>query len=67
MQIQLPEKFTNQLIALPENGMGYQLVKVILKNGEILRKHKVLNASFLILNDGKAVNKTDIAEIELEK
>jgi len=42
--IQLPVKFTKQLTKLPETGMGYQLVKVIFKNGSILNNHKVLNS-----------------------
>ncbi len=67
MQIKLSEKFTAQLIALPETGMGYQLVKVILKSGKILRSHRVLNGSFLVLKENETLNEKDIAKIELEK
>jgi hypothetical protein len=45
--IQLPNKHTTFLANLPETGMGYQLVKVILKNGKILNNYKVLNSSLL--------------------
>lgn len=52
-RLQLPEKFIRQLIEAPESGMGYQLVKVVLKNGKVLRKHKVLNSSLLLLEPGE--------------
>jgi hypothetical protein len=63
----LPEKFTLQLISLPETGMGYQLVKVVLKNGRILRKHKVFNSSFLMLEPDEEVAQHEIDKIEIEK
>lgn len=66
MQIQLSEKFTAQLLTLPETGMGYQLVKVILKSGKILRSHRVLNGSFLILKEGEKLSEKDISRIEPE-
>lgn len=34
--IKLPESFINKLINLPESGMGYQIVKVILMSGKVL-------------------------------
>jgi hypothetical protein len=65
-QIILPQKFVNYLINLPENGMGYQLVKVFLKDGKILRKHKVLNSSILLLDEKEDVNLSQISKLELE-
>lgn len=64
--LKLPEKFINILINLPENGMGYQVVKVILKSGEILRQHKVLNSEFLMLEENENIKLIDIAKIEPE-
>jgi hypothetical protein len=63
----LPDKFINQLIALPETGMGYQLVKVVLKNGLILSKHKVFNSSLLQLEADEDILQNEIERIELEK
>ena len=63
----LPDKFVNQLIALPETGMGYQLVKVVLTNGRVLRKHKVFNSSFLMLEQDEDVAQHEIDKIEIEK
>ena len=64
--LKLPEKFINILINLPENGMGYQVVKVILKSGEILRQHKVLNSEFLMLEENENIKLIDIDKIEPE-
>jgi hypothetical protein len=49
--IELPERWIAELLSFPEAGMGYQLVKVILKNGKTLSSHKVINASLLLLNE----------------
>lgn len=64
---QLPIKFTKQLIKLPETGMGYQLVKVILKNNLILDNHKVLNSSVLILEKDEKFDEKEIVSIEAER
>ena len=63
--LQLPINFTKQLIRFPETGMGYQLVKVILKNGLILNDHKVLNSSLLVLNQDEKFTIQEIAFVEL--
>ncbi|HEX4877881.1 MAG TPA: hypothetical protein VFV31_14485 [Chitinophagaceae bacterium] len=63
----LPEKFINLLVNLPENGMGYQLVKIFLKDGKVLRKHKVINSSVLILEEKETINPSQISKLELEK
>lgn len=64
--IQLPLKYTQKLTKLPETGMGYQLVKVILKNGLILNNHKVLNSSLLILEKDEKLDEKEISSIEVE-
>lgn len=63
--LQLPVKFTRQLIKLPETGMGYQLVRVILKNGLIFNNHKVLNSSLLILEKDEKFENEEIVSIEV--
>ena len=65
-KIKIPDKFINQLVKLPENGMGYHLVKVFLSNGKLLRKHKVLNSSLLIVEQGEIISSSLIEKIELE-
>lgn len=64
--IQLPNRWTSLLANLPETGMGYQLVKVILKNGNVLNNYKVLNSSLLLLEKDENLTKEDIAVVEIE-
>jgi len=64
--IKLPDSFINTLIDLPENGMGYQIVKVILRNGKILHRHKVLNSELLMLEENEDIYAKDIENIELD-
>ena len=64
--LKLSDNFINILVNLPENGMGYQIVKVILKSGRILVQHKVLNSELLILDENENIVIKDIDKIELE-
>lgn len=64
--LKLSDSFINLLIKLPENGMGYQNVKVFLKSGKILHQHKVLNAEILMLEENEMITLKDIEKIELE-
>ena len=66
-KFKIPEKFVHQLVKLPETGMGYQLVKIFLSEGKILRKRKVLNSSILILEQDENLNSSEIENIELER
>ena len=65
-RIELSQQFVNHLITLPENGMGYQLVKIFLKNGNVLHNLKVINSSMLIVEQNIKLNKNDIEKVELE-
>lgn len=64
--LRLTDSFINVLVNLPESGMGYQLVKVILKSGKILHQHKVLNSELLMLEENENITVKDIEKIELE-
>ena len=64
--LKLSGRFINTLLNLPENGMGYQIVKVILKSGKILHQHKVLNSELLMLEENENISIKDIEKIELE-
>ena len=64
--LKLPDNFVNVLVNLPENGMGYQIVKVILKSGKILHQHKVINSSLLMLEENENITEKEIEKIELE-
>lgn len=67
IKIKLTDEQTNFLTSLPETGMGYQVVNVVLKNGEILHKRLVFNSMFLQLNDGENINPNDIVNIKLSE
>jgi hypothetical protein len=64
--LKLSDSFVNILVNLPENGMGYQIVKVILKSGIVLHQHKVLNSELLMLEENDKITIKDIDKIELE-
>lgn len=64
--IHLAGHWVSFLLQLPEKGMGYHLVNVILKNGQVLRKHKVLNSSILLLEDNENISPEDIVRIQPE-
>ena len=64
--LKLSDSFINTLVKLPENGMGYQIVKVILKSGKILHRHRVINSSLLMLEENENITEKDIEKIELE-
>ena len=64
--LKLTDSFINVLVNLPESGMGYQLVKVILKSGKVLHQHKVLNSELLMLDENENITVKDIDKIELE-
>lgn len=63
-KIRLPDNFIKQLIETPENGMGFHIVDLHLKNGEVLKNQIVLNCSILTL---ESTFELDIDEIELIK
>jgi hypothetical protein len=42
--VRLPERWIQRLTQMPESGMGYQRVNILLKKGKILRDIVVLNA-----------------------
>lgn len=52
---------------LPEQGMGYQIVDVTLKNGQLLKERIVLNSTYLKLDDSDQIKPDDIEKIELHK
>ena len=65
-ELKLPDSFINILVNLPESGMGYQIVKVILKSGHVLYQHKVFNSEILMLEENENISIKDIEKIELD-
>lgn len=68
MRVQLREALINKLAALPETGMGYQLVDVILRNGREICAVVAFNAEVVELPEEWANLKTaDIVNVRLAK
>ena len=65
-ELKLSDSFINILVNLPESGMGYQIVKVILKSGQVLYQHKVFNSEILMLEENENIIIKDIEKIELD-
>ena len=65
MYFKLCSEQKNELQSQPETGMGYQVVKVILKNGKVLHGHKVLNSELLLLDENEKITINDIDKIKL--
>ena len=65
-ELKLSDSFINILVNLPESGMGYQIVKVILKSGQVLYQHKVFNSEILMLEENENISILDIEKIELD-
>jgi len=63
--LKLPKKIVDKLIKLPEQGMGYQIIDLKLKDGTILKRKKVVNSTYLL--EPKDVQKSDIIDVELSQ
>lgn len=66
-KVELPTNLIDKLADLPEQGMGYQVVNVTLKNGQVLADRRVVNSTYLLLLDNEHLKTTDIENVELHK
>jgi hypothetical protein len=67
MRLTLDARWIDWLTRLPESGMGYQRVRVRLRNGTLIPRAVVLNAEVLEVDDPTPpFRAADIAQIELE-
>jgi hypothetical protein len=66
MQIELQPEMIDRLLALPENGMGYQIVDLVLVDGRIVPSVPVFNAEIARLpDDFSDITASDIADVRL--
>ena len=63
IEIHLSENWIEKLQKLPETGMGYQIVNLILTNGKVFNNVTILNCSIAILEE--EINVSQIKSIEL--
>jgi hypothetical protein len=64
--VTIPPHLSETLNLLPETGMGFQQVKVFLKDGRVLNNLKVFNGSELLFEFKETVNPAEIIKIDPE-
>ena len=64
MQIELRKDIINRLMRLPENGMGYQLVDLVLADGRVVPNVMIFNCEIANLPEGfRDVRPSDVADV----
>lgn len=58
--IKLPNEVIEVIAKIPEDGLGYHLVSIELKNGKILKNRLVTNCEFLILEEKENIQTDEI-------
>jgi len=66
-KIEIPRLLVDKLVNIPESGMGYQIVDIILKSGDILRKRNIINSKFLLLVNNEKLETNDIEDISMSE
>jgi hypothetical protein len=64
-RIELSKAQQDLLIAMPETGMGYQIVDITMKNGVIYKDKTVLNGQYLISDISDNIEIDLIENIEI--
>ncbi len=65
-KLKLSIKYSSYLENLPEQGMGYQIIDIELKNGDLLENRIVLNSTYLKLNDNETLKNSKIKNIKIK-
>ncbi|MFA6264750.1 MAG: hypothetical protein WC670_03415 [Pseudolabrys sp.] len=64
MQIELNKSIVNRLLGMPETGMGYQIVDLVLLDGRIVPNVKIFNCEVASLPDSyRNIGPSDVADI----
>ena len=67
MIVTLPSRLAEKMSLLPETGMGYQIVDVVLSGGRRLENCEVVDTVMLALPDSCGpINESDIIDVELK-
>ena len=68
MQLELRPETIKRLLALPENGMGYQLVDLVLVDGRVVPSVPIFNCEIANLPDTLGgITASDIADVRLAR
>lgn len=65
IRIKLTDQQIEILSRLPEQGMGYQIVDIKMKNGKILKEKVVINSTYLQLDITEQIDTKDIDTIQI--
>ena len=65
MRVHLDEKWSDTLRGFPENGMGYQRVDVLLRDGRAVRNVLVFNAEEMEWPDDRPIRSGDITKLTM--
>ncbi|WP_448789687.1 hypothetical protein [Bacteroides graminisolvens] len=66
-KIRLPINVIEFLLEYPESGMGYQVVDIILSNGQILKDRQVINSTYLILLENEYFTTHEIKAVDIHE
>ncbi|MFZ4455504.1 MAG: hypothetical protein ACOYOT_04715 [Bacteroidales bacterium] len=66
LKLELHKEIMDYLSDMPEKGMGYQIVTITLKNGQVLTQRVVINSTYLLLNKDEQLQNEDIVSIFIE-
>lgn len=66
-KVRLTEAQTQLLEQLPEQGMGYQLVDIVLEDGTVLKCRTVMNSEDLVVNENETIRPVEIRSITIAK
>jgi len=64
--IEFAPRFVEKLADLPEHGMGWQAVRVRLRDGRDVRHLIATNSQYIYVFDGEPFASDDIVEVDLE-
>ena len=59
------KKWIKKLVSMPETGMGYQIVDITLKDGRVISRVTVSNATLVGLPANESISENNIAKIKL--
>jgi hypothetical protein len=64
MQLELRPEIIDRLAGMPENGMGYQVVDLVLIDGRVVRDVVIFNCEVASLpEDHRDVRSSDVADV----
>lgn len=68
MQIELRKNIIDRLLGLPETGMGYQVVDLVLADGRIVPNVKIFNCEIANLPENfRNVRPSDVTDVRLSR